>query len=143
LYTSGGDAAAPPKVRPYRDYLAWLAGQDRQGAEGARQQALAGVEPCLLVPEDNQHTPVLPAQRSVRATAERTEALTAFARRHGLTLNTVVQGAWAVLLSRLTGRDDVVFGSTVSGRPPEVPGVETMVGLFINTLPVRVRAGRG
>ncbi|KWT62718.1 hypothetical protein ADL21_06555 [Streptomyces albus subsp. albus] len=138
LYTSGGDAAALPKVRPYRDYLAWLAGQDRQAAEGAWQQALAGVEPCLLVPDDNQHTPVLPAQRSVRATAERTEALTAFARRHGLTLNTVVQGAWAVLLSRLTGRDDVVFGSTVSGRPPEVPGVETMVGLFINTLPVRV-----
>ncbi len=56
-----------------------------------------------------------------------------------MTLNTLVQGAWALLLSRYSGADDVVFGVTVAGRPPELTGVETMVGLFINTLPVRVR----
>jgi non-ribosomal peptide synthetase component F len=60
------------------------------------------------------------------------------ARAHGLTLNTVVQGAWAILLARLTGRDDVVFGTTVAGRPPQIAGSDRMVGLFINTLPVRV-----
>lgn len=56
-----------------------------------------------------------------------------------MTLSTVLQSAWAVLLGRLLGRDDVVFGTTVSGRPPEIPGIESIVGLFINTLPVRVR----
>ena len=72
-----------------------------------------------------------------------TAALTAQARRHGLTLNTVIQAAWAILLGRLTGRDDVVFGVTVAGRPPEVAGIERMVGLFINTLPLRVRLPPG
>ena len=65
--------------------------------------------------------------------------LTSLARERGLTLNTLVQVAWGVLLGRMTGRDDVVFGATVSGRPPELAGVESMIGLFINTVPVRVR----
>ncbi|GAA3356383.1 hypothetical protein GCM10017744_022740 [Streptomyces antimycoticus] len=81
----------------------------------------------------------MPSRRVVELDAELSAALAEVARRHGLTLNTVVQGAWATLLGRLAGRDDVVFGATVSGRPPEVPGIETMIGLFINTLPVRVR----
>ena len=68
-----------------------------------------------------------------------TAALTQQARTQGLTLNTFVQAAWAILLGRLTGRDDVVFGVTVAGRPPEIAGIETMVGLFINTLPLRVK----
>jgi non-ribosomal peptide synthetase component F len=68
-----------------------------------------------------------------------TTRLAARARAQGLTLNTVVNTAWALLLARLTGRQDVVFGTTVSGRSPEVPGVESMIGVFINTLPVRVR----
>ncbi len=68
-----------------------------------------------------------------------TEELRGLARSYGLTLNTVVQGAWPLLLGGLTGRGDVVFGATVAGRPAEVAGVEAMVGLFINTLPVRVR----
>lgn len=54
-------------------------------------------------------------------------------------MNTVIQGCWGLVLSHLTGRDDVVFGVTVSGRPPELPGIDTMVGLFMNTLPLRVR----
>ena len=67
-----------------------------------------------------------------------TAALTAQSRRHGLTLNTVIQTAWAILLGRLTGREDEVFGVTVAGRPPAMAGVESVVGLFINTLPLRV-----
>ncbi|MGJ3561506.1 condensation domain-containing protein [Streptomyces sp. INA 01156] len=74
---------------------------------------------------------------------ELTAAVASLARRHDLTANTVVQASWGVLLGRLTGRDDVVFGSTVSGRPPEMAGMENMVGLFINTLPVRVRLDAG
>src|SRR5262249_23273662 len=61
------------------------------------------------------------------------------ARKQGLTLNSVIQAAWAILLGRLTGRDDVVFGVTVAGRPPEMTGIEHMVGLFINTVPLRVK----
>ncbi|MFC7615195.1 condensation domain-containing protein [Actinokineospora soli] len=68
-----------------------------------------------------------------------TAALTAFARSAGLTLNTVVAGAWGLVLRVLTGRDDVVFGTTVSGRPADLPGAASMIGLFINTVPVRVR----
>ena len=65
--------------------------------------------------------------------------MTALATESGVTVNTLVQAAWGVLLGRITGRADVVFGATVSGAPQTWPGVETMVGLFINTLPVRVR----
>ncbi|OSC57759.1 hypothetical protein B5180_37670, partial [Streptomyces sp. BF-3] len=61
------------------------------------------------------------------------------ARAAGTTLNTVVQTGWGLVLARLTGRDDVVFGSAVSGRPAELDGVEGMLGLFVNTLPTRVR----
>ena len=65
-------------------------------------------------------------------------ALNRTAREHAVTLNTVLQTAWGILLGRLTGRDDVVFGVTVAGRPAELAGVEQMVGLFINTLPLRM-----
>src|SRR5699024_11715184 len=61
----------------------------------------------------------------------------------GVTMNTVVQAAWGIVLSRLTGSSDVVFGATVSGRPPQLAGVESMIGLFINTVPVRVRLAAG
>jgi non-ribosomal peptide synthetase component F len=72
-----------------------------------------------------------------------TRELETFAQEHQLTMNTLLQGAWGVLLSRHSGRDDVLFGGTVSGRPAELPGVENMVGLFINTLPVRVQVKTG
>jgi len=65
--------------------------------------------------------------------------LSSLARRHELTLNTLMQGAWGLLLSRYAGVGAVVFGATVSGRPPALPHVESLVGLFINTLPVRLR----
>ncbi|WP_434099959.1 amino acid adenylation domain-containing protein, partial [Streptomyces viridosporus] len=133
-----------PRVTPYRDYLAWVGEQDRAVALDAWRSALDGVEePTLLVPDDSgargaDHGAEVPRQLPFELPAELTASLQEWARRSGLTLNTVVQGLWAVLLGRLTGRDDVVFGATVSGRPPEVPGIESMVGLFINTVPVRI-----
>ncbi len=137
LHDSGGDEAALPPVTPYREYLAWLARQDRPAAERAWAAALAGAEPTLLVP--GAQASGEPAALTAELSADAGRRLADQARQRGLTLNTTLQGAWALLLGALTGRSDVVFGATVSGRPAELPGVETMVGLFINTLPVRVR----
>ncbi|MFJ5228433.1 amino acid adenylation domain-containing protein [Kitasatospora sp. NPDC088391] len=140
LYAAHGDDAALPRVAPYRSYLAWLAGQDRAAALDAWRTALAGVGgPTLLAgPAADAHAGELPASVVAELDPAAAERLRGAARAHGLTLNTVVQGAWGLLLARLTGRSDVLFGTTVSGRPPELPGVETMIGLFINTVPVRV-----
>ncbi|WP_433258995.1 amino acid adenylation domain-containing protein [Streptosporangium sp. CA-135522] len=133
------EGAEPPAAPPYKGYLAWLARQDRAAAAEAWDRALDGLDdPTLLAP----HAPADPVQPA-RVTAELDDgpsrALTTLARAHSTTLNTVMQAAFGLLLAQLTGRDDVVFGGTVSGRPAELPGVERMVGLFINTLPVRVR----
>ncbi|MEE1783009.1 condensation domain-containing protein, partial [Streptomyces sp. SP17BM10] len=139
LYGTHGDAAGLARVTPYREYLDWIAGQDRTAAETAWRQVLDGLEePTLLAAPDPTRAPVLPVRTRLELPEERTAALARFARERGVTVNTVVQAAWAMVVGRLTGRDDVVFGGTVSGRPPQVPGVESMVGLFINTLPVRV-----
>ncbi|MEO3808653.1 non-ribosomal peptide synthase/polyketide synthase [Sphaerisporangium sp. B11E5] len=143
LYAAGGDPAAPaapPPVTPYRDYLAWLARQDSGAARDAWRAALAGTTgPTLVRPGAAQAAAVAPEHLNVRMDAAATKALREAVREHGVTLNTAVQAAWAMLVGMLTGRSDVVFGATVAGRPPELPGVERMLGLFINTLPVRVR----
>ncbi|MER8187219.1 amino acid adenylation domain-containing protein [Kitasatospora sp. NPDC094015] len=140
-YGAGGDAGALPAATPYADHLAWLARRDTAADAAAWRTALAGLEaPTLLA--DSLGTPAQGPAAAGRELhlpipAATAVALTATARRHGLTLNTLVQGAWAILLGRLTGRTDVVFGATVSGRPGDLPGVEAMVGLFSNTVPVR------
>ncbi len=139
LYAARGSTAGLPKAAPYRDYLTWLAGTDRAAAEDAWRTALAGLDgPTLMAPPDPLRAPELPRMHTVELSEAATAGLVTAARGAGLTLNTMVQGAWGVLLGRHTGRDDVVFGSIVSGRPPEVTGVENMVGLFINALPVRL-----
>ncbi|MGK5496592.1 amino acid adenylation domain-containing protein [Streptomyces sp. URMC 125] len=141
-YSAGGEDRGLPAVRPYRDYLAWLAGRDRAAALRAWQSALDGVtEPTRIAAGGGM--PVLPVRRTLELPAETTARLRDQARRHGLTLNTIVQCVWGVLLGGLTGRDDVVFGATVSGRPADLPGAEAMIGLFINTLPLRVRTRPG
>ncbi|WP_460068187.1 amino acid adenylation domain-containing protein [Streptomyces sp. YKOK-I1] len=140
LYAAGGEGADLPPVTPYREYLSWLAGQDREAAGEAWSSALAGLtEPTLVAPDTTHSSTALQAYVSTDVPHELIERVTALARRHGVTLNTVVQGVWGLVLARQTGREDVVFGATVSGRPPELDGVERMLGLFINTLPVRVR----
>ncbi|MFJ9426302.1 amino acid adenylation domain-containing protein [Streptomyces sp. NPDC101249] len=144
LYTSGGDPAALPRVRPYRDYLAWLARQDRDAARRAWADALTGLDgPSLVAPAARDQPAGRPERLVTRLTEETTAALTAAARARGLTVSSVLQGLWAILLGRLTGRTDVVLGATVSGRDADLPGIESMVGLFINTLPVRVRLRPG
>ncbi|MGW5316864.1 amino acid adenylation domain-containing protein [Nocardia thailandica] len=143
-YATDGDAAPLPPVRPYRDYLAWLSRQDRAAAERAWSGLLAGVTPTTLGPELTW-PPATGTGYGVcefRLRADRTAALTAFAASSEVTVNTVLQVAWGLVLAGATGRDDVVFGATVSGRPPQLDGVGDMIGLFVDAVPVRVRPGR-
>ncbi|WNM31472.1 amino acid adenylation domain-containing protein [Streptomyces sp. Li-HN-5-11] len=129
-----------PQAPAYRDYLAWLARQDRGAAEAAWRDVLADVgEPSHLAPAGTGPTTALPEELVVELAEELTAAAETAARSLGVTLNTLVQAAWGVLLGRLTGRSDVVFGQTVSVRPPELPNIASMVGFCINTVPTRVR----
>nr|WSY54830.1 amino acid adenylation domain-containing protein [Streptomyces sp. NBC_00886] len=139
-YASGG-ADELPRVPGYRTFLTWLAAQDRQESLRAWQTELTGVTgPTLLAGSENSHGNGVEEveQLDVPLPTETARLLTRRAAELGVTMNTVVQGAWALLLAGMTGRTDVVFGATVSGRPAEVPDVDAIPGLFINTVPVRV-----
>ncbi|MFI0321799.1 amino acid adenylation domain-containing protein [Streptomyces rimosus] len=143
-YADGGHGGALPPTASYRDYLAWLGRQDKDAAREAWRAELAGAEePTLVVPADRTRASVVPEDVLIDIPEGPSRDLVELARRHGLTLNTLFQGAWALVLARLAGRTDVVFGATVAGRPHDLPHVESMVGLFINTLPVRVRLDGG
>ncbi|HEX2188741.1 MAG TPA: condensation domain-containing protein, partial [Longimicrobiaceae bacterium] len=134
-----------PRPRPFREYVLWLRRQDAAAAEAFWRGRLAGFDaPTPLgigraAPAGGEDDPAAHAEETVRLAPETAAALGALARRARVTPGALVQGAWALLLSRYSGEEDVVFGAVVSGRPAELPGVEEMVGMFINTLPVRVR----
>lgn len=142
LYRVGGDVGALPDApRPYRDYIGWLAARDPDTSRTRWRTHLAGLSgPTLLSPvlSVREAQPGLPARTEVVLDEAATSELLDAARLRGVTVNTLFQMAWAAILSALTDRTDVVFGVTVSGRPDELSGVETMVGLFINTVPLRV-----
>lgn len=143
LYRAAGNTAAlPSPPRPYRDYIGWLAGRDQMASRALWAEHLKALDgPTLLSPALTATPPQagIPRQTTLRLDRDATTALAEAARTRGVTLNTLVQMAWATMLSALTGRGDVAFGVTVSGRPGELAGVETMVGMFINTVPSRVR----
>jgi aryl carrier-like protein len=132
-----------PRPRPFRDYIDWLQGQDLTGAEAYWREALRGVEAptplhvaCAGSDAEQEQEPY--EERWLSLSRDATAALLALSRAQQVTLNTVVQGAYALLLGRYSGQADVVFGMTSAGRPAELEGVESMVGMFINTLPMRV-----
>ncbi|MDB4951627.1 MAG: amino acid adenylation protein, partial [Gemmatimonadetes bacterium] len=143
-WSTGGSATLAP-VRPWRAFVEWLEGQDTAAAEQHWRERLAGfIAPTPLAVDRHD------GARAGEAGAERrvldeglSRRLEAAARRLRVTPGTVALGAWALLLSRYSGEDDVVFGTTVSGRPAGLDGVEEMVGMFINTLPMRVRVVAG
>ncbi|WP_434039297.1 non-ribosomal peptide synthase/polyketide synthase [Pseudomonas aeruginosa] len=122
----------------YRDYIAWLQAQDKCASEAFWKEQLAELlEPTRLaqaVAAEREQVGSGQFQRSLPPA--RTARLKTFAQRHAVTLNTLVQAAWSLLLQRYTGQDTVVFGATVAGRPAELAGIERQIGLFINTLPV-------
>ncbi|GAA3728710.1 amino acid adenylation domain-containing protein [Salinactinospora qingdaonensis] len=147
-YAAAGDTTALPPAPPFRAHLEWLAAQDGDAAETAWRAVLADdpPEPTLLAAGDTtsdttvgEDAGALVPRPAVTLSDAQAAQLTDAAARAGVTVNSLLRAAWALTLARRTGRDDVVFGATVSGRPPQVPGVESMVGLFITTVPVRVR----
>ncbi|HEX3788439.1 MAG TPA: non-ribosomal peptide synthase/polyketide synthase [Pseudonocardiaceae bacterium] len=138
-----GRQLRPIRRRPFRDYLRWLAEQDTTAPELHWRRVLTGVEAPTPLPCDRQpteaHRSESVASTGVELSVERSARLRETAQRNGLTVNTAVQGAWALLLAHYSGESDVLFGTTVSGRPAELPGVESMIGMFINTVPTRAR----
>ncbi|MCS7482527.1 non-ribosomal peptide synthetase [Umezawaea endophytica] len=139
-----------PPQRPFRDYCDWLSAQDHDAASAYWAKVLDGVREPTPLPFDRRpapgHLTRRVAKKAFRLTEERTAGLREFARQHRLTVHTIVQAAWGLLLSRHGGAhelEDVVFGTTVTLRPPELPGVETIFGPLINTLPVRLAVDPG
>ncbi|MFD8816454.1 amino acid adenylation domain-containing protein [Streptomyces sp. NPDC059627] len=141
--SAAGRRSALPDRRPFRDFVAWLAEQGQDEAERYWREQLAGfTAPTSLGIEH-------PTGRTGRdlawapLPADVSAGVAEFARRHRLTVNTVVQGAWAVLTARYTGSDDVVFGVSSSGRSGQLDGIEAMVGLLMNTTPARITIDAG
>lgn len=131
--------------RPYQDYITWLRQQNLVKAEEFWRKTLQGftqttalglpVQPDSLSSKAGEGYGELQASLSNSTTA----ALKSLVRQHKITFNTLIQGVWALLLSRYSNIADVVFGITVSGRPVDLIGSESMIGLFINTLPLRIK----
>jgi amino acid adenylation domain-containing protein len=138
-----GDEPRLASPRPFREYINWLSKRNASQDAAFWQRNLSEFSEPTHINANHQNQvlggpEVEYEEQEILLSANVTAALQELGQTHRLTLNCLVQGAWALLLSRLNGDSDVVFGSTVSGRPPELPGVEAMVGVFINALPVRV-----
>ncbi|MEU3224944.1 amino acid adenylation domain-containing protein [Streptomyces sp. NPDC006976] len=143
LYAELGGGPAAPVSPPLSEYFRWLAGRDEEASLTAWRRALAGVDDATRLAPASTGTGVeRPGRETVALDREFSDRLRSFAREQGITLTTVLQTAWGLLLGRLTGRRDVVFGCPVSGRPAEVDGVESMIGQLGTTVPVRVRYTR-
>ncbi|ORA26487.1 non-ribosomal peptide synthetase [Mycobacterium angelicum] len=134
---AGYDSLPLPTPAPYRGFLSWLAAQDRDAAQAAWGRLLTGLTTPTLVGKADVFGLTDKDAKTFSLSKTTTAALTSLARAHHTTVSTVLQAAWACLLSWLTGQQDVVFGMTVSGRPADLAEMQSMVGLFINTVPVR------
>jgi non-ribosomal peptide synthetase component F/aryl carrier-like protein len=139
----GQDLPSLPS-RPYGNYIAWLRQQDLSQAEAFWRRTLKGFTTPTPLRVDRNSGGSHSGQedqdeQQIQLSEATTSTLKALAQHYQLTLNTLVQGAFALLLSRYSGEEDILFGATSSGRPADLGGVENMVGVFINTLPVRVR----
>ncbi|HNM85331.1 MAG TPA: amino acid adenylation domain-containing protein, partial [Mycobacterium sp.] len=128
-----------PEPAPYRRFVTWLAGQDRDAAEAAWRTVLDGFDTPTLVGPPGRLALGPRGVESFQVSAAITDALAELARSRQTTVSTVLQAGWAQVLMMLTGRSDVAFGTAVSGRPADVAGADLMVGLLINTVPVRAR----
>ncbi|WP_156749679.1 non-ribosomal peptide synthetase, partial [Mycobacterium sp. E1747] len=124
---------------PYRRYVAWHAQRDLVAAHAVWREALAGFDTPTLVGSPHRQRRGQRGVQSRRLSERAGQALQQLARAHRTTVNTVLRAGWAQLLVSLTGQHDVVFGATVSGRAADIVGIESMVGLLINTVPVRAR----
>ncbi len=139
-----GETKTVQPNQSYRNYIAWLQKQDLALAEQFWKEKLQGftAPTPLSVDKPSLNRKQLNSsysEQQIQLTVQSTATLQSFARQHQLTINNLVQATWAILLCRYNQETDVVFGATVSGRPPSLVGIESMVGIFINTLPVRVQ----
>ncbi|MFI5618575.1 amino acid adenylation domain-containing protein [Streptomyces sp. NPDC051567] len=139
---AAGEIPALPPRRPLRSYVEWLAEQDLEQAEKYWRGLLSGFGEPTALPYDRRpqasHTTQSTSRLTAGLSSQESRELFDFARRHRLTVNTLVQGAWALLLSRYAGEPDVVFGATVSGRPTDLAQADSIAGMLINTLPARI-----
>jgi amino acid adenylation domain-containing protein len=130
------------ELQPFSNYVKWLDGQDLSRAENYWVNELAGFQEPVTISQIFQNNDVdLDLQFGeieIQLDEKETQIVNQFCRENQLTQSTIIQGAWGILLGKYNHVNDVVFGVTVSGRPAELPNVESMVGLFINTLPLRV-----
>lgn len=139
----GEDLELPP-LRPFRDYVDWLQQQDRAAAETFWRRTLKGfVTPTPLgighAPDVKTEPEQIRGEREIGLSSSTTATLKSLAKKNGLTPNTLLQGAWALLLSRYRREDDVVFGVIRAGRRKNVPNAGAIVGMLINTVPLRIR----
>ncbi|MBR8664605.1 bacitracin non-ribosomal peptide synthetase BacC [Bacillus paralicheniformis] len=130
--------------RPYSDYIKWLEDQDKEEAQSYWESYLSGYDqknslPKLRTPSE---TGFKRREKTIECSKELTNRLIKLANQNHVTINTVLQSIWGVILAKYNNSEDVVFGTVVSGRDAEVEGIETMVGVFINTIPTRIRLGK-
>ncbi|WP_367127827.1 amino acid adenylation domain-containing protein [Saccharothrix sp. HUAS TT1] len=141
-----GRPVEAPARRPFRDHIEWQLGWSSADAERHWRRQLSGLSSTTPLPYDRRPTAAHRARSSreveIGLSADVSHRLSALCRREHLTVNTLLQGAWAILLTRHGAGPDVCFGATVSGRSGDLPGVDAMIGLFINTIPVRVTVDR-
>jgi amino acid adenylation domain-containing protein len=143
IYATGTDAGLQP-ARPFGDFIEWLDRQDAAASQAHWTQLLRGfTAPTALPGAEYRDGSGHAGQREHQLSAAATARLARMAAGARITLNTAVTGAWALLLARYAGSDDVVFGGTVAGRPIDLDCASTIAGLFINTLPLRVRVSDG
>ncbi|WP_144569749.1 non-ribosomal peptide synthetase, partial [Bacillus pseudomycoides] len=134
-----GEAVNLPKSSPYKKYIKWLKEQEQEQAEQFWREKLRGFTAPTLLGLESKEQEKGYTEKGVCLSKEQTQALQSWAKRNKLTLSTVIQGAWAYLMSRYSGENDIVFGVTSSGRPTEIVDVEHIVGPFITTSPTRIQ----
>jgi bacitracin synthase 3 len=141
-----GRAVRLAAVTQYREYIKWLETRDMETSRQYWRNYLARYEETAGIPKSDSMQLVeghfVPERETVLLDHETTGKIKHLAGRNNVTMNTFFQAVWGILLAQYNKMQDVVFGSVVSGRPPEIEGIESMVGLFINTIPIRIRVGK-
>lgn len=144
----GGALSRTPAAADYRDYITWIRKQDLAGAQAFWRGALAEISSPTPLPFASSARRNAPAehrfeQRSIALTRADSLAVQSFCRQHRITINALLQAVWSIILSRYARTEDTLFGVTVAGRSAEIPDMESMVGMFINTIPIHVRVHTG
>ncbi|MCY9181156.1 bacitracin non-ribosomal peptide synthetase BacA [Bacillus haynesii] len=139
-----GESRRLKEPKPYGDYIKWLEKQDKEEAAAYWKDYLKGYETRSELPAFNRSATseeYCGKEKVISFSKELTTKITRIAKEHHVTINTVLQGIWGIILAKYNNTDEVVFGTVVSGREAPVEGIEEMVGLFIHTIPTRVSFG--